>query len=183
MNNKLLQQFVDGEMSKMRTEHLSKSSQLLLGELKLKLEAIPNKKKPIVFDFGLKPAGASSWRGSYCELGLEYSENGGGDASWDTNEVEYTSPYGDSYKKETFTIPENPTTQNFLDMLNALTGKTMTGYKGGDFTMHKNVAVYLGNYGSSSVDNYLGEEYATVAPFDVIEGKDKVVIITGKVDY
>jgi len=183
-NNDMFQKFIDGQMKIMRDKALSESSQLLLGELKLKLDAIKDKGKPIVFDFGMKPAGASSWRGSYCELGLKYSEEGGGEANWDTDEVEYSSPYGDSYKEETFTLPENPTAQQFLDMLNALTGKTMTGYKGGDYTMHKNVAVYLGNYGESSVDNYNGKEWATVAPFDVIETEEggSVIIITGEVD-
>lgn len=178
-----IQTFLDGQMKKLREERLSNSSQLLLGELKLKLEAIKDKKKPIVFDFGMKPAGASSWRGSYCELGLEYSEKGGGSASWDSDRVEHEFPDMKFYEKDEFELPEAPTAQNFLDMLNALTDKTMTGYKGGDFKMHKNVAVYLGNYGDCSVDNYNGKEYATVAPFDVVEQEDQVVIITNEVEY
>ena len=68
-------------------------------------------------------------------------------------------------------------------MLESLTDKEMVGYKGGDFKMHKNVAVYLGNYGSSSVDNYREKEYATVAPVDVIEEENKVVIVTNEVEY
>jgi len=180
-----LQSFFDGQMQRIRDERLSASKQLLLGELKLKLESIKDKEKPIVFDFGMKPAGASSWRGSYCELGLEYSEKGGGSASWNSDEVEWVSKDGDykSYKSDNFDIPENPTTQHFLDMLNALTDKEMVGYKGGDYKMHKNVAVYFGNYGESSVYNYKGEEYATVAPFDVVENEKEVVITTNKVDY
>jgi hypothetical protein len=178
-----IQNMLYGQMAILRKERLAQSSQLMLGELKLKIESIKDREKPIEFDFGMKPAGASSWRGSYCELGLEYSENGGGEASWNSDRIEYESPYGNGYESDTFSIPENPTTQKFLDMLNALTDKEMVGYKGGDFKMHKNVAVYLGNYGSSSVDNYNGEEYATVAPFDVIENENKVIIITGKVDY
>lgn len=173
-----IQQFIDAQMSKVREDRLKDSSQLLLGELKLKLVRVKDKAKPIIFDFGMKPAGASSWRGSYCELGLKYSENGGGEASWNSTEVEFD--YGDCkfYKPETFTIPENPTTQNFLDMLNALTDKDMTGYKGGDFKMSKNVAVYFGNYGESSVYNYKGKEYATVVPVDVEETDEVVIILT-----
>lgn len=172
-------------MSEIRTERLSESDQLLLGELKLKLAAVQDKSKTVVFDFGMKPAGASSWRGSYCELGLKYSENGGGSASWNGTEVEWVSESGDfkSYKKDSFEIPENPTAQQFLDMLNALTDKEMTGYKGGDYKMHKNVAVYFGNYGESSVDGYKGKEYATVAPVDVLEDQDKVTIVTSEVEY
>ena len=183
MDNETIQKFLDGQMSKMREESLSKSNQLLLGELKLKLGSIVDKNKPIVFDFGMKPAGASSWRGSYCELALEYSLNGGGSARWNSDRVSYESPYGNSYEDDVFEIPENPTAQQFLNMLEALTGKEMVGYKGGDYTMHKNVAVYLGNYGSSSVDNYNGKEYATVAPFDVIEQENNIIIVTGEVDY
>lgn len=178
-----LQKILDAQMSKIRTERLANSGQLLLGELKLKLETVKDKNKPIEFDFGMKPAGASSWRGSYCELGLNYSEKGGGSASWNSDRIEYKSLYGYSYENDIFEIPENPTTQNFLDMLNALTDKEMVGYKGDDFKMHKNVAVYFGNYGSSGIDNYKGTEYAIVAPFDIVEGDTKVTIITNEVDY
>lgn len=172
-------------MSQMRDERLAESDQLLLGELKLKLEAVKDKGKEIVFDFGMKPAGASSWRGSYRELGLKYSDNGGGSACWNSTEVDWESENGEykSYKSETFDLSESPTTQNFLDMLNALTGKDMVGYKGGDFKMHKNVAVYIANHGDSGVDDYKGKEYATVVPLDVIEGEDTVVIITGEREY
>jgi len=178
-----IQKMIDGQMAKIREERLSSSEQLLLGELKLKIETVQDKNKPIVFDFGMKPAGASSWRGSYCELGLEYSENGGGSASWNSDRVDKEFEDMTFYKKDSFKLPENPKTKDFLDMLNAIIGKTMTGYKGGDFVMSKNVAVYLGNYGDSSVDNYNGKEYATVAPFDVVEQEDKVIIITQEVEY
>lgn len=181
-----IQKFLDQAMSKAREERLAGSSQLLLGELKLKLEAVTDKSKPIIFDFRkMKPAGASSWRGSYCELGLEYSKKGGGSALWNTSEITWESEDGEyrSYKQEKFELAENPNTQQFLDMLNALTNKDMVGYKGGDFKMHKNVGVYLGNYSESSVKNYRGEEYATVAPVDVLEEKDKVTIITKSVEY
>ena len=76
-----IQKMLDAQMSKIREERLGNSNQLLLGEFKLKLEAVNDKTKPIIFDFGMKPAGASSWRGSYRELGLKYSENGGGSAN------------------------------------------------------------------------------------------------------
>lgn len=180
-----IQKFLDGQMSQMREERLANSTQLLLGEIKLKLDALGDKTKPIVFDFGMKPAGASSWRGSYRELGLEYSEEGGGNACWNGTEVEWESKEGDykSYKQDEFELPKNPTAQDFLNMLVAVTDKEMVGYKGGDFRMHKNVAVYLGNYGESSVDGYRGKEYATVVPVDIVEGSDKVVIITEEQDY
>lgn len=177
------QTMVDAMMSKARMERLANSSQLLLGELKLKLSAVSNKTKPIVFDFGMKPAGARSWRGSYSELGLEYSENGGGEAHWDSDRVVHNT-WGDSFENDVFKLKENPSCGDFLEMLEALTNKTMTGYKGGDFVMHKNVAIYLGNYGESGVSGYPGdEEYPTVAPVDVEEAEEKVIIVTKAVEY
>lgn len=172
-------------MAEQRIKRLSESEQLSLGEIKLKLEAISDKSKPIVYDFGMKPAECMSWRGSYCELGLGYSESGGGTTNWNSEEVEWASDDGEyiSYKQDEFQLPPNPTAQNFLDMLNAVTGKVMVGYKGGDFTMHKNVAVYLGNYGEPSVVEYKGEDYATVAIFDIIEEPEVIIIVTDKVEY
>jgi hypothetical protein len=178
-----IQKMLDAQMAKLREERLANSDQLSLGELKLKLEMVKDKSKSIVFDFGMKPAGASSWRGSYCELGLEYSGEGGGEASWNSDRVSYESSYGNSYESDSFEIPKNPNCQQFLDMLNALTGKEMVGYKGGSFRMSKNVSVYLGNYGESGVPSYMGEDYATVTVFDVVEEKDRVVIITGSTEY
>lgn len=171
-------------MSLEREKRLSSSSQLLFGELKLKLELVKDKSKPIVFDFGMKPAGACSWRGSYRELGLKYSENGGGNANWNGEEVGWQND-GEykEYEKESFKLPEKPTTQQFLDMLYALSDKEMVGYKGGGFTMHKNVSVYFGNYGESSVYNYKGKEYATVVPVNVVEDEEKVTIITEENEY
>jgi len=177
------QKLLDAKMTQIREERLSESEQLLLRELKLKLQLVKDKSKKIVFDFGMKPAGASSWRGSYRELGLEYSENGGGTVEWNYNELEFEIGDYKSYKQDKFELPENPSTQNFIDMLEAITDKVMVGYKGGDFRMHEHVSVYFGNYGDSSVDGYKGEEYATVAPFDVIENEKEVVIVTEKVDY
>lgn len=179
-----MQELINGQMSKMRSEKLASSKQLLLGELVLKLEAVKATSKPVVFDFGMKPAGASSWRGSYRELGLEYSKSGGGGASWNGDKVTWESEDGDRkfYEQDKFIIPKNPSAQQFLDMLKALTDKDMVGYKGGDFTMHKNVAVYFGNYGEYTVDNYKGKEYVTVAPFDVVEQDKKVVVITDEID-
>lgn len=180
-----LSTIIGNHLSKIREEELAKSNQLLLGELKLKLKNVKDRKKTIEFDFGMKPAGASSWRGSYRELGLLYSENGGGCASWNSPQIEWQSEDGQykSYRQQIFHLDENPTTQNFIDMLDALTNKEMVGYKGGDFTMHKNVAIYLANYGNMSVYNYNGKEYATVAPVDVVEAENKVIIITKEIEY
>ena len=176
-----LQKVVDAMMAQGRAENLAQSSQLLLGELKLKLEMVKDKSKPIVFDFGPKPAGACSWRGAYQELGLEYSAEGGGSAVWNSDVITYESEYGNSYEQETVTMPSPPTAGDFLAMLEALTDQTMVGYKGGDYTMHKNVAVYLGNYGESGVS--LGGDYKTIAVADIVEGDKAVTIVTIEIEY
>jgi len=177
-----LQTILNAQMAEMRAKQLAYSDQLLLGELKLKLESVSDKTKPIEFDFKeMKPDAVSSWRGSYCELGIEYSKEGGGNSSRDSEEVEWESKTSGckTFKQNTHVLPASPTTQDFLDLLHAVTGQKMEGYKGGDFTMHKNVAVYLGNYGESYVCGYKNEKEAcTVAPVDVSELPDKVVIIT-----
>jgi len=175
-----IQKMVDGQMAKIRTERLAGSEQLLLGEIKLKLDGIKDKGKPIVFDFKQKPAGACSWRGSYQELSLEYSDEGGGSANWNSEEMD-----DKGYPKDkSFKIPKSPSVKNFLDMINKIIGKDMVGWKGGDYQMHKNVAVYLGNAGESSVSGYGGkDDYPTVAVFDIIEGDDMAIIMTKEVDY
>jgi len=162
----------------MREEKLSRSNQLLLGELKLKLDVVKDKNKPIVFDFGMRPSGASSYRGYYCELGLEYSETGGGSAFYN-GDVVHDGDYGRSYKEVEYKLPELPSAYDFIDMLNEIAGKDMVGYKGGDYTMHKNVAVYVANYGSTSIENYKGKEHPlNVIVVDVIESDNNVTIIT-----
>lgn len=70
-----IHELLNAQMSKIREERLANSGQLLLGELILKIESVKDKSKKIAFDFGALPAGACSWRGSYYELGLEYSDN------------------------------------------------------------------------------------------------------------
>jgi len=180
------QKIFNAIMAEARTKRLANSEQLMLGELKLKLLRINGKSKPIFFDFGMKPAGECSWRGSYCELGLKYSENGGGTTSWNGKLIKKHSDYEIPLKEceeESHSLPENPTTQNFIDMLKAITNKEFLGYKGGEFIMHKNVAVYFGNYGESFVNKYFGKDYVIVAPIDVIEMDDAVVIITKEVEY
>jgi hypothetical protein len=109
-----------------RKESFDKSDQLTLGELILKLEPIVQKagnegKIDVVYDFGsLFPTDIDSWRGSYNELALNYTN------------------YDDS-------IPL--TVIDFYSLLKSAIGKTFTGYKGGDFIMTKNTPVWVSNYG------------------------------------
>lgn len=108
-------------VSVQRTEALKTSSQLLLGELILKVEAVKDKGLKVFFDFSnAHPAGLRSWRGSYEELAIEYEVDG------------------------------NPlTVEIFLQQLKDAVGSVFQGYKGGDFRMGKNTPVWAANYGDS----------------------------------
>lgn len=64
--------------------------------------------------------GLSSWRGSYCELALDYEKG------------------KKSKVKEVL--------KNAKDTLD----KILTGYKGGDFVMDKNTPIHIANYGETS---------------------------------
>lgn len=55
----------------------------------------------------------------------------------------------------------------FIAMLEGVKGKTMHGYKGGDYLMHKNVPVWFSAYGS-----YSGDGFVDV----VIDNQEKVVL-------
>lgn len=175
------QKMFDALSAQQRQDDLSSSPQLLLGELILKLESVIDKDKELHTDFGTRPTNVSSWRGSYRELAIEFDEDmGGGVSIYNSDQVEWKSPDGElkSYKAIELELPKNPTVQDFIDHLLEIQDKEFVGYKGGDFKMHKGVAVYFANAGDSSVDGYKGEEYATVALVDIEECADIVKIIT-----
>lgn len=122
-----LQTYIQNAVKAERQNTLSKSDQLTLGELILKLEPIVEKQKEredeaeVKYDFEyLYPTRIDSWRGSYDELALNF-ESGG------------------NYMKVT----------DFLKMLKEALGKEFTGYKGGEFYMNKNTPVWVANYGNS----------------------------------
>jgi hypothetical protein len=123
-----LQDSLHNAMKARRAEVLSKSDQLTLGELILKLEPIAAKQTGakeaiIIYDLGRFPNKLDSWRGSYDELAL--------------NIVAYD---GD---KQPMKISA------FLTMLKDAIGKTFTGYKGGRFVMNKHTPIWVANYGES----------------------------------
>ena len=95
------------------------SLQLTLGELILKLETVNDKTLPLFFDVGkYHPIDVDSWRGSYCELAINYDD-------------------GDDVVS----------VDKFLSMLRSTIGRTFEGYKGGDFLMGKITPVWVANYG------------------------------------
>lgn len=117
-----LQDTINAYMAQARKESLANSDQLTLGELILKLDAIPNKEASLVFDFGyFYPTCVDSWRGAYEELALNYQDTG---SSLNVHE--------------------------FLVVLKQAIGDTFTGYKGGDFKMNKHTPLWVSNYGHSN---------------------------------
>ena len=176
-----LQTMLNNAVQAQRQEELKNSPQLLLGEIILKLEAVKNKELLLFIDLmDKRPRGIGSWRGSYCELSIQTEDFG----SYNTDEVEHKSPYGDSYKMKSIGC-ENPTVSQWIDVLKEAIGKTFVGYKGGDFLMSKNTPVYLAEYSHSGFkidDKEIDEEnysnYKTTYFVDVKEEANKVYLVT-----
>jgi hypothetical protein len=176
------QTIFDNALAKQRADELKNSPQLLLGELILKLEAVKNKHLPLFIDLmDKKPMGIASWRGSYCELAIRTESLG----SYQTNEVEREFDDDTKYYKHKEIGKENPTVEEWIEILKEAIGKTFTGYKGGDYTMSKNTPVWLAEYGCSSFkidDKKLDREnysnYKNTYFIDVREEKDKVYLVT-----
>lgn len=127
---------INNELAVRREEEMKTSPQLTLGELILKLEPIvaaqkakkENDEATVRFDFAyFHPTVLSSWRGSYRELALEFSDEG-----------------------------EAPKVSEFLKKLKEAVGKTYEGYKGGDFVMGKTTPLWVANYGDSNEVGVVG---------------------------
>lgn len=148
-----LQNIVTNYIQIERQEQLKTSPQLTLGEIILKLEGIKNKKLPVVFDIEkYYPVGIDSWRGSYYELALEYEKN-----------------------REPMLLGD------FIKMLKKIIGKTLIGYKGGNFLMGKTTPVWVANYGECK--GFRIDDYKDTAVIDVLESEDKVIIKTKAIEY
>ena len=116
-----LQKMLDNAVNAGRQERLKTSSQLILGELIAKLEALEDRTQTVSFAFeNAVPTHLSSWRGSYNELALNFS------------------------------FEENaPTVEDLIKRLKQAVGATYQGYKGGEFLMGKTTPVWVANYGNS----------------------------------
>jgi len=141
-----LQTYIQNAVKASRANTLANSDQLTLGELILKLEPIVKNQKEgeeatVRYDFEyLFPTTIDSWRGSYDELALNFETQG-----------------------------EEMKVSEFLKMLKECIGKTFTGYKGGDFTMHKGTPIWVANYSHSG----------NTAVIDVVDNGYVVLLITG----
>jgi len=141
-----LQTYIQNAVKASRANTLANSDQLTLGELILKLEPIVKNQKDgdeatVRYDFEyLFPTSIDSWRGSYDELALNFEMQG-----------------------------EEMKVSEFLKMLKDCVGKTFTGYKGGDFVMHKGTPIWVANYSNSG----------NTAVIDVVDNGYVVLLITG----
>lgn len=141
-------------MKAKRADDMLTSPQLTLGELILKLEAIKDKKLPVVFDDRkYHPVSVSSWRGSYCELAIEYGPTG-----------------------------KSLSVKEFLKILKNTIGKIFVGYKGGDFLMGRTTPVWVANYGESQGFKEKGDKW-NQAVVDISKGKEHIIIKTKAIDY
>lgn len=149
-----LQEMVFNAMKAKRSDDMLTSPQITLGELILKLEAVGDKNLPIIFD-GKKfhPVSVGSWRGSYCELAIEYGLTG-----------------------------KILSVKKFLKILKNTVSKTFVGYKGGNFLMGRTTPVWVANYGESQGFKEDGNKYCQ-AVIDIFKSKDKVIIKTKAIDY
>ena len=125
-----LQEYLTKIVTQGRRERFLQTNQLSLGALIERLELlIPNQKAikekygkeaGVHYDFEyLHPTSIDSWRGSYNELALNFSQEG-----------------------------EYMRISDFLSMLKDCLGKTFQGYKGGDFIMSKDTPIWVANYGN-----------------------------------
>ncbi len=184
-----LQKMLDNAVNAERADRVKTSIQLTLVELTLQMEAVKNKKLPVVFDIGKhKPSGLDSWRGSYRELAIRYK--GGGTCYEQPKPTcqkdrfgyhHYDCKCGGSKGYKT-SLPENPTVNDLLKVLKLINGKYVTGWKGGDFTIGKTTPVWVANSGESKGFR-TNKNYDSTAVIDVIEKKDKVVIKTKLMSY
>jgi hypothetical protein len=123
-----LQSIITNQLKVDRAETMKTSQQLTVGELILLLEQVNDKARKVSFDFGyFYPIGLDSWRGSYCELAFEYSNEG-----------------------------DAPTVEQVLNQLRSAIGKTYEGYKGGDFVMGKTTPLWVANCGDSNSTAVIG---------------------------
>lgn len=147
------QEVIENALQAQRANVMKTSPQLTLGELILKLEAVEEKSKPVIFNERYFPVGIDSWRGSYYELALEYAETG-----------------------DKFSVAA------WIKKLRETVGSTLYGYKGGEFLMGKTTPVWIANYGESEGFTHDGDIW-TQAVVDVSQNEQAVIIETRNIEY
>jgi hypothetical protein len=150
-----IQTLISNQVKAERAEEMKTSRQLTLGEAILKMESLVNSpsigdRRPTVrFNFEyLFPIGLDSWRGSYCELAINFEG---------------------SVRGSKLNPPDDVT---FLKWLKEANGKTYTGYKGGEYLMGKTTPLWVANYGNSG--NTMLVDIKTDYPMDWYE----IILVT-----
>ena len=145
-----MQEYIQNAIKASRANTMANSNQLTLGELILKIEPIAKNQKEseeatVKYDFEyLFPTTIDSWRGSYDELALNFEASGC-----------------------------QMKVSDFLKMLKDCIGKTFTGYKGGEYKMHKGTPIWVANYSHSG----------NTAVIDVVDNGYEVILITGLCEF
>lgn len=114
---------IDNAMTARRAEKMKDSPQLTLGEIILKLEAMPDLDARVIFDFQpVSPDYLCSWRGSYNELAIVFG-------------------------------PVEASGNQVLATLRGAISETYDGWKGGEFKMGRLTPVWVvGSNGDSGVE-------------------------------
>lgn len=155
------QEIIDNKLAVERANAMKTSEQLTLGELILKLEAIQNKDKPVIFNEPYFPTDIASWRGSYDELAFEYKEMN-------------TDPLA--------TAEQPRTVHTWIKKLKGMIGATIYGYKGGEYLTGKTTPVWVANYGESSGFKCTRDIW-TQAVTDVSQNEQCVILETKNIEY
>ena len=113
-----MQEFIDELNENLK---IQSGKEYNLGMLIKDLKQYKDEFLEVEFDDGSIPTGFDSWRGSYCELALNYQKEGVCDIS--------------SLYREAFNA----------------NGSIFVGYKGGDFIMDLDTPIHQANYGETSV--------------------------------
>lgn len=174
------QEQLDAFMKASRQKEIDSSDRLQLWEIILKLEAVKNKKLPLVFDIpNTKPMWMWSWRGIYSELAI-YTEELWSIQTW---EMKKESWWEHPLYKELW--KENPTVEEWLEIMKQCIWWTFSWYKWWDFTMNKNTPVSVCKADNDSWFSYSDDKYLNTFITNVIEVEDEwiVVFITWKEEY
>ena len=147
---------VEKEAKAMRDKKFYVSSQLTLGELILKLEAVDKDLFVYFDDENYIPVGVDSWRGAYDELAIEYEKTSG--------------------------LIKIPKVKNLLLALNSVLNTELQGYKGGDYFIEEDTPVWVANWGEDT-GYRTNEKYYLQAVVDVEVKDNKAVLKTELIDY
>lgn len=115
------------EMVKQQWRANRPDDQFTLGTLIDRLAALPAQDAEVSFDFGYcYPTTFASWRGSYDQLALGYTEHA-----------------------EPRTLLTPPTVRELLQRAHAADGAIFTGWKGGNFRMDRETSLWVANEGDA----------------------------------